>query len=414
MARNFIIIIATIVSLFTSSLGAQQGAGNILVSTQNVLREFTPGGTLVSAEVIPHPSGNPQGFGDVRDLVVHETGDIYICNAAQPPFLTVRRAATGQWQHFTTSPWHLAGNLSYGGIAIFGNYVFLPSLQLPLPFPGTMGGILRFDISTETFEHFPVAIPEGFLDLTIGWDGLLYAIKQTQQDVAVYDPDTMTLLRTITLPHALLARGIGVDRFGDLFVATWQQGLQHFDGDGNLIAAITTGSSHHDLDISPCGDILFGDSSGGVFRSHASLTPATSFYTGNTNTFVAFRTSNTPVAATASVRLGLPVNPSLLAGSGAILGTTWMPTMQPVLSGAFAKLLIIAAEPANISSAIGTYLFRPDAPYFISAFGVSDPMTMAIPNNCALTGIQFVAQGASVAPHTCELANALDVTISGF
>ncbi len=88
--------------------------------------------------------------------------------------------------------------------------------------------------------------------------------------------------------------------------------------------------------------------------------------------------------------------------------------MQPVLSGAFAKLLIIAAEPANISSAIGTYLFRPDAPYFISAFGVSDPMQMEIPNNCALTGIQFVAQGASVAPHTCELANALDVTISGF
>ena len=59
-------------------------------------------------------------------------------------------------------------------------------------------------------------------------------------------------------------------------------------------------------------------------------------------------------------------------------------------------------------------LFDPAQGYFVCAFPAGGPMPIAIPGNCALTGLTFIAQGGSVSPSTCALANALEVTVGGF
>jgi len=102
-------------------------AGNILVSTngpglQQLLQEYTPGGTLVQAVEIP-PAG---AWEDARDLVADAAGNILVYNGTFDPYLSTY--AAGAWNHQTYSGWSTVNNVSYGGIGLFGNYAFVTDM----------------------------------------------------------------------------------------------------------------------------------------------------------------------------------------------------------------------------------------------------------------------------------------------
>lgn len=405
--RHALSILAT--PLLAAGLVAQ-ATDDILVSTQNLLRRCTAAGSLLGEVVIPYPVVPRPLTEAARDLVVHPSGDVYVFNGTFTPYLSVRRATTGVWQHFPHPQWTMSNGGSNGGIAIYEDAVFVTAGQTVF----ANGGLLRFDIATSTFTVFATQFVGGFLDLTIGWDGRLYALASSEQHIEVFDATTLQHQRTITLPFALGARGLGVAADGTLLVATWQQGLRRFDGDGNLQQVLTTGSRHHDLDLDACGNILCGDWGGRVIRSDATLTGFTQWASGTTNTFVAFAAPTVPAPAIATVRAGTPPNPTVFHGPGAHIGTTWTGTLTPFLPAALFDVVIFGAGPANVPLPFGTYLVDEAVTHFVYDYAAGGQLSVAIPDHCMLTGLVFVAQAGSVSLTTCALANALDVRIGSF
>lgn len=401
-------LIAVLAFLTTASVSFAQSS-EILVSTQNQIRRYTAAGALISQIPVPYPGGSRPATEAARDLVVHPSGDVYVFNGTFHPYLSVRRAANSQWEHFQDPLWSLGNNGSHGGITLFDGAVFLAGSETAF----ATGALFRFDIASTTFTRFATQFVDGFIDLTVGWDGKLYALSAYDL-VQVFDAVTLQHLSTITLPFALGARGVGVAADGTLLIASWQQGLKRFDANGNLQQTITTGSRHHDLDVGACGDIQCGDWNGRIIQTTAALTGYTQFFSGNTNTFVAWATPTVPAPAIATARAGTPSNPPAFTGGGAILGTQWSGTLQPFLAGAIADVVVFGAGAANVPTNYGTVLFDEALTWFTFDAAAGTSISVAIPNDCHLTGVRFVAQAASVSLAAIALTNALDVRISSF
>lgn len=388
-----------------------QVPGDILACSQNQLRHFTASGTSIDQIAIPWATGVRPPTESARDLAVAPNGDVYVFNGTFTPYLSVLRAQSGQWQHFTDPLWSTTNTGSIGGVAIYEGGVFTAGAQTAFH----DGALFRFDIATETFAVFGTQFPLGFQDLTIGWDGKLYALDTYGQDVEVFAPDTLAHERSIALPFALDGRGIGVLPDGTLLIATWQQGLKHFDGDGNLLATLVTGSRHFDLDVDACGNVLCGDWRGHVHSTNAALGGFDQFFTGvDASTYVAFATPTIPQPAIATPRAGVPPNPQLLAGLGARLGTLWTPTLTSSLPGALFTVVVYGAGPANMPSPYGTLLFDEALTWFVYDSQADSVPSVWIPANCWLNGVTFVAQGGEVSLQEIALTNALDVRIGGF
>ncbi len=146
-------------------------------------------------------------------------------------------------------------------------------------------GIVRFDTSNDTFLRFADTIE--FIDLNRGLDGLLYALRSDETTVDVFDPLTNNLVRTLNLGTGV--RGIAVNEEGDIFGASWDDNIYHFDANGVQLKSIGSRANElTDIDITCDGQIVVGARFGEVIFSNESLTTVTSFDTGNSPTFVAF------------------------------------------------------------------------------------------------------------------------------
>jgi hypothetical protein len=406
---NSLVRVAALVT-FPFAVAVAQSGGH-LVSSQNVVRRYDAAGAMQQTIPVPHPAGVRPPTEVVRDVVVDANGDLWAFNGTFSPWLSVRRASTGEWQHHQHPQWSATNGGSNGGLAVYEGKVFVAGDQTAF----VPGAILRFDPATAAFVVFGTQFALGFTDLTLGWDGKLYALSQSGQHVEVFDPVSLQHVRSIALPHALMARGIGVLPNGDLVLATWEQGLQRRDADGNLLAALATpGFSLHDLDLDACGNLWCGERFGRVLRSTAELAGFTVTAVTGTNTFVAFAQPTVPQPAAASVRLGVPPNPAVFTGAGARLGTMWSGAIAPFVPGAFADVVVFGAGPANVPSVHGTLLFDEALTHFVYDAAGGSVIEVWIPNDCRLHGLTFVAQAGSVSNAEVRVGNALDVRISAF
>src|SRR5262249_18284514 len=126
-------------------------AANLLVSTdgaapQQLLQEYTSGGTLVRSLAIP-PGGPAE---DARDLVADSSGNILVYNGTFSPYLSTY-SSSGSWSHPTFAGWSTFNTVSYGGIALFGNYVFVTDMNTS---GASAMGVLRFDRTDGTATRF--------------------------------------------------------------------------------------------------------------------------------------------------------------------------------------------------------------------------------------------------------------------
>src|SRR5260221_684032 len=106
-------------------------AGNILVSNLRLspsgkfLREVTPAGGIVRTLTVPAPT-------DERDIIVADNGDIDVFNGTFPALgqvlMSTYSATSGTWSSRTTANWSTVNNLTYGGVAAWGNYVFVTDM----------------------------------------------------------------------------------------------------------------------------------------------------------------------------------------------------------------------------------------------------------------------------------------------
>jgi hypothetical protein len=228
-------------------------AGNFLIThgfpgdTQTI-EEYTPAGALVSTLTPPQTDY-------ARDLVVAPNGDIHLFNGTFSPQLSTYHA--GAWTNRTASNWSTVNDLSYGGVATFGDYVYVTDMETGSETPPD-NGIVRFNLATGAVERF--AAGTDYIKLTLGLDGLLYALGPQNgfgNPIDVYEPVSMSHLATVQSPSPD-GRGLAVAANGDIYVADWYNTVYRLDSAGAILNTVSVSDSTSDIDVSTDGSLVVG------------------------------------------------------------------------------------------------------------------------------------------------------------
>ncbi|MEM7050722.1 MAG: hypothetical protein AAF604_13735 [Acidobacteriota bacterium] len=223
---------------------------SIVVAFQNRLYEYTIFGQR--RQVIPilgNPAAPPALTESARDVAIGRNGRVHVYNGTFDPVLSTGEPATATWRHDTFADWDTVNNLTYGGIATFADFVYVTDM-----FDGD-NGIVRFDsssgFSAERFEP-----GTDYIDLNLGLDGFLYALRSDQRTLDFFNPSTMGALGTITLSEDV--RAIAINAAGEIFAVPFGATLFHFDRDGNEIKRQITTERFVDLDLRADGTLIAG------------------------------------------------------------------------------------------------------------------------------------------------------------
>jgi hypothetical protein len=203
--------------------------GSVLVSFgSDFIGEFSRDGTLLQGIRVPYPGPDRPNTETVRDIVLNSDGTLAIFNGTFHPYMTVWNPTDNSFTSDTLSGWVSDGN---GAIATLKNFVFVADNSNPT---GSTSGVVRFDRSSPgTAQRFHSIYP---YDLAIGLDGLLYVLGVDEKTVEVFDPQTMTPLRTLALPRQIFSITANAD--GDIIGAYNMGGLVEFDPLGNLLTLV--------------------------------------------------------------------------------------------------------------------------------------------------------------------------------
>jgi hypothetical protein len=273
------------------------GEGNILVSTRNVLYEYTESGTLVQSYAIPSPPGTSYTE-SARDIVSTNPGEVLIYNGTFDPFLTTLETLPATWSHETYQGWSTVNNGTYGGIAASEDYIFVTDMKTYGGGGDEAAGVVRFNRLDGTAQHF--ANNREPIDLTLGLDGLLYVLypggSPGGRFIDVFDPETLSFVRIISLAAIFghtAHRAVAVNENGEVFIADWDGDLQKLDSAGNIlietsVCGIAATCSLYDIDVSHDGRVVMGDRSGGVTITDENFSGFSRFNVGTRGTFVAF------------------------------------------------------------------------------------------------------------------------------
>jgi hypothetical protein len=287
-------------------------AGNLLVTTagsypQQFFKEYTPSGSLVRTVTVPPPPGSS---GDTaRDLVQGSGGNVYVYNGTFTPALATYNPGTSAWSQQPYSGWSTVNNTSYGGLGLYQNYVFASDMTVAGDPAGQSNGVVRFNLTNGTATRFANGIDT--IDVNVGLDGYVYALAGTT--VTVYDPNTLALIRSVTLPSGNDYRGVAANAAGDIFTANWGNTVTRFTSAGSLLSTVTlTGpndgswfNNPTDIDVASDGTVAVGTRSGHVVQMTSAFTNVTYFgtWTGSVQyaCFVSFAAVSSPPQPTVNV-----------------------------------------------------------------------------------------------------------------
>lgn len=293
--------------------------GNILVAVENrYVKEYKPDGTLIQTFIaFPQDSG---AGGQFRDVVVNDQGDIEVINANST--LSNIDVETKAVTNHTDPDWSTGGNLTTGGVARLGQYLYVNDV-------GTTRGVIRFD-TLNGYATTRVNTTYDIHDVTIGLDGKLYALESggSGDDVAVINPLTMQILDNIKLQFTT-HRGIAVNAAGEIFATGWQESIYKYDSQGNLIDFFATGWELDDIDIDSTGRIVAAGDAFSLSHKYVVMTDekfqTVSYFpvTDDNELFVAFAdpdtTAVTPVLTTSGTPTTLTENGTSAASTSVII-----------------------------------------------------------------------------------------------
>jgi hypothetical protein len=248
---------------------------DVLVSTNNQVREYTPTGTLVQTIPVPWPNGIRDVTERTRDLTITPSGKVAVFNGTFTPYLSLYDPVNNSWQHINYSGWAIGNNGRFAGLTCYGPYVFVSDAATQ---NDTARGVIRFDTRDGTALQMSTTF--GSRNVNVGIDGLLYVIGDNgdpTHTVQVFDPATLTLLRTVTLtPDSSNPNDIVANAAGHMF-ATGNNGITEYDADGHQIRFVNMNADTRDIDIAANGRIVIGTRLNGVFSTTEALSSFTSF-----------------------------------------------------------------------------------------------------------------------------------------
>lgn len=165
--------------------------------------------------------------------------------------------------------WGLGGNVYYGSIDAYRNYIYLPDMAF---FTGDNAGIVRVNADTLAAEFFPLHSQDigwGVSSLTIGLNGLLYARFVSQSKFYVYDPITMQQVNVVDTIYST-SGGFAVGADGTIYAGSGSV-IVEIPGDGSPTQfhfTPTTGnniSGFRNIDVHADGTIVAGNGEGEVY-----------------------------------------------------------------------------------------------------------------------------------------------------
>lgn len=241
-----------------SSYALPLGTNNILVSSDNMLFEYTPEGQIVQQIPIPFNIQDPEPI--ARDLIVTASGEVAIFNGTTDPELSLYDPQTEQWRSFKYPGWDVPVNFTFGGVAAYGDGVYVNDML------GGGQGIIRFGLDGQAQRFLD---GNEYLDLTLGLDNNFYALVGSNRSVDVIDPVSMQIIRNVNLDLSTDVRGIAVNAAGEIYTVSWNGELNKYDSNGLQINNLPSGSFNlYDIDINSQGLIVYQDRDDNVYLTN--------------------------------------------------------------------------------------------------------------------------------------------------
>jgi hypothetical protein len=258
-------------------------AGNLIASVNEFtgsstaptyVAEYTVAGTRVQtlANVPPPGGGAGPTTEQARDLVLGPGNVVAVYNGTFDPNLAQLDLTAVTWNQQTFPGWSTVNNISYGGLAKSGQYIYASDM-VTFGVGDTPQGVVRFDtLGGPTVRFAETTEP---IDIYVSPDNVLYTLGGG--GVQKFDPITMALLGSVPISFGD-ARAIGVAADGTIFIANWGGQIGRFNQAGTLIDNLTPGGNFADIDIDPTGKIALGTAfSGEIVLTDLSLDAATRF-----------------------------------------------------------------------------------------------------------------------------------------
>jgi hypothetical protein len=403
-------------------------AGNILVAagspsdSSQLVEEYTPGGVKLRTLTIATA-------GTARDLAVSADGNIHDYFGSIGAALYSYNSASQAWSVHSLAGWSTVNNVSYGGLAYNNGAVY--ATDMLTAGDNNTQGIVRFNLSDFSAQRYATNISP--IDLNIGLDGNLYAIDGSD-NVYVYDPSTMNLVRTVTLPSTIGGtsedyRAVAVDASGNLYLATWGNQVLKFDSGGNYQTGLTlSGLGYNtgglvDIDVASDGTLIVGSWGGTVFETTTALS-------GLTNAFSVGGTGPVFVTFAGAAASPPPPTPSVTVNDAAVVegnsGTTSM-TFTVQLSNLYLSPVTINYATADGTATVaagdyvatsGTLTFQPGTTRLtvsVPVIGNTDPehnesftLNLSNPTNCTIS--RGTATGTIADDDPAPIAQALSAS----
>ena len=257
-------------------------AANLLVTTtiavtEQVLREFTPGGDLVRTALLPAGQRRPRAWPRPRLRPERQGPRLYAGLSTRPS--NSYTLDGGGWTHRTHSGWSTVNNVSYGGIGVLGDYVYVTDMTTFSEPADEAKGVVRFNLADGTSARFLET--EAPQDLTIGKDGRLYLLERQHRQVLRPDhvrPAEHRYAAGGGLPrHRRQRRGRDLCR--QLRASRSIASARAAPCSGSV--TLTGVSDPMDIDVSGDGRVAIGTVSGHVVQMSENLTGITTFAAGS-------------------------------------------------------------------------------------------------------------------------------------
>lgn len=268
------------VSRVAKDLGSMQPfvEGNLLLTTNDRLFEYTPAGVQVQDITVPNTLGSNV---DVSGVAVDSDGraHVLITRAFGDDEIATLDPSLGTWTSHPVVAF--LGNVSDGDLSIQGRTLYTKSRA----------------ISLDDFSTRPIAPPSfgGVGEIAVGLPGRLHALDSgsPRWRVRTIEASDFSLITTRELRDAngfrLDMRGLAIAPNGDLYAADWDGRIYWYDQDANLLLSqLTADFNLLCIDISRQGQVVTGSRSGTVSVLSSDLSMETSFTVSSGLVYVSF------------------------------------------------------------------------------------------------------------------------------